>query len=54
MPDSSSDPTSGLTPLGEATAGLHEMFLALIASDFTEWQACRVLGVMLAEQSRQS
>lgn len=53
MPDSS-DPTTVLTPLGEATSGLHEMFLALIASGFTEWQACQVLGVMLAEQGRQS
>lgn len=38
----------------EAAAGLHEMFKTLKESGFTEWQACRILGVMLAEQGRQS
>lgn len=46
-------PGDPFTALGEAAAGLHEMFVSLIASGFTEWQACRVIGVMLAESSRQ-
>lgn len=43
-----------LTVMAEASAGLHEMFVTLVESGFTEWQALRVLGVMLAEQSRQT
>ena len=43
-----------LTPLAEATNNLHEMFLSLLESGFTQWQALRILGVMLAEQGRQS
>ena len=42
-----------MTPLAQAASGLHEMFRTLIDSGFTEWQACRVIGVMLAENSRQ-
>jgi hypothetical protein len=44
---------TGMTPLAEAANELHEMFRTLIDSGFTEWQACRVIGVMLAEQGRQ-
>lgn len=46
-------PATDVTPMGEAASGLHEMFLTLIKSGFTEWQACRIIGVMLAEQGRQ-
>lgn len=46
--------TDPSTPLGEATGSLHEMFLSLIAAGFTEWQALRIIGVMLAENGRQS
>jgi hypothetical protein len=30
------------------------MFLSLIGAGFTEWQALRLLGVMVAEQGRQT
>lgn len=46
-------PSSGMTPMAEAATGLHEMFRTLIDSGFTEWQACRIIGVVLAEQGRQ-
>ena len=42
------------TPLSEGTDALHEMFVTLVASGFTEWQACVVVGVHLAESGRQS
>jgi hypothetical protein len=42
-----------MTPMAESAAMLHEMFRSLIASGFTEWQACRIIGVLLAEQGRQ-
>ena len=48
------DPKEPLTELMEAATQMHEMFKTLKESGFTEWQACRILGVMLAEQSRQS
>jgi hypothetical protein len=47
-------PQDPFTMLSEASSGLHEMFASLIESGFTEWQACRVIGVMLAESGRQS
>lgn len=50
----SSDPSETMTELKEAAVGLHEIFKTLKESGFTEWQACRILGVMLAEQNRQS
>jgi hypothetical protein len=40
--------------LSEAASGLHELFVTLVESGFTEWQAVRILGVMLAEQGRQT
>jgi hypothetical protein len=43
-----------MTPLAESAASVHELFLGLVHSGFTEWQALQVIGVMLAEQSRQS
>ena len=43
-----------MTELMESAAQMHEMFKTLKDSGFTEWQACRILGVMLAEASRQS
>lgn len=46
--------TDPMTAMAESSASLHEMFLSLVAAGFTEWQACRILGVMLAEQSRQN
>lgn len=39
----------GWTPLKVATDSLHELYMTLINSGFTESQACRILGVMLAE-----
>jgi hypothetical protein len=48
------EPREPMTELREAAAHLHEMFQTLKESGFTEWQACRILGVMLAEQNRQS
>lgn len=43
-----------LTPVAEASAVMREYFESLVRAGFTEWQACRILGVMVAEQSRQS
>lgn len=39
------------TPLADAAAQMHELFTTMIAKGFTEAQACRILGVMLAEGS---
>jgi hypothetical protein len=47
-------PPDPSTPLSEAGSSLRELFETLVASGFTEWQACRILGVMVAEQGRQS
>ena len=47
------DPVEPLTPMAESVANMHELFGTLTASGFTEWQACRILGVMLAEAGRQ-
>jgi hypothetical protein len=46
-------PRDPLTGMAEAAASLHELFLSMVEAEFTEWQACRILGVMLAEQNRQ-
>jgi len=43
-----------LTPMAESATSVHELFASLIDAGFTEWQACRVIGVMLAEGGRQS
>jgi hypothetical protein len=48
------EPKEQLTEMRESAAGLHELFVTLKAVGFTEWQALRLLGVMLAEQGRQS
>lgn len=40
--------------LREASLGLHELFQTLVASGFTEEQAIRMLGIMLAEGPRSS
>ena len=45
--------TEPMTQLAEAAVGLHETFRTLTESGFTEWQACRIIGVMLAELGRQ-
>jgi hypothetical protein len=41
------------TPLVEGAVELHEMFSSWVEAGFTEWQACQVLGVFLAENGRQ-
>lgn len=41
-------PVDPFTPLQEAMGGLHELFDALKKQGFTEFQACNILGVMLA------
>lgn len=46
-------PSAGITPMAEAANGVHELFRTLIDSGFTEWQACRIVGVLIAEQTRQ-
>lgn len=40
------------TPLGEAAVSMHEQFRTLVDSGFSEWQAIRLLGVMMAELIR--
>jgi hypothetical protein len=46
-------PSEPLTPTAEAVAGLREMFTSLAEGGFTEWQACRIIGVYIAEAGRQ-
>jgi len=46
-------PNDPLTPLAEAAGQLHETFASLIGQGFTRWQACVILGVMLAQSARQ-
>lgn len=41
-------PADPFTPLQEAMGGLYELFDALKKQGFTEFQACNILGVMLA------
>jgi hypothetical protein len=36
------------TPLQEAFTGLHEMFRTMVEQGFTEYQACVIIGVMIA------
>jgi hypothetical protein len=36
------------TPLSEAAAGLHEWFKTMVEQGFTEYQACVIIGVMMA------
>lgn len=43
-----------ITPIAASMAQLHELFESLTRSGFTEWQALRIIGVMLAENGRQS
>lgn len=45
--------TEPMTPMAEATAHLHEMFVTLVAGGFTEAQALHMLGVMLATNGQQ-
>lgn len=42
------------TPMIESAASLHEFFSSLVAAGFSEGQACRIVGVLLAEGSRSS
>ena len=37
-----------MSPLTEAVAGMHELYLSLVEGGFTDGQACRILGAMLA------
>jgi len=45
-------PDNPMTPMGEAFASLHEMYLGLRASGFTETEACHIIGSFLADQGR--
>ena len=51
MPEMPDSPT---TPMHEMFVHLHEMFVGMKDSGFTDWQACRIIGVWMAEQGRQS
>ena len=42
-----------VTPLAEGAVVVHEFFQSLLAAGFTEWQACQIVGVMIADQGRQ-
>lgn len=44
----------GSTPLKLATDTLHELYTTLTNSGFTESQACKILGIMLAENAGNS
>ena len=41
-----------MTPLAESSVNLHERFEALVSAGFSDWQALRLLGVMIAELIR--
>ena len=43
-----------MTPLFIATNALHEVYETLLQSGFTEDQAIRMLGIMLAETNKRS
>jgi hypothetical protein len=45
-------PKDPLGPAAQGAAELHELFLTWIGAGFTEIQACRILGVVLAENMR--
>lgn len=47
------DLESLVSPLIELSAQIHEMFVSYVSVGFTEWQACRIIGVWLAELGRQ-
>lgn len=47
-------PPNPLTELVEVMAQTREIFESMVAAGFTEWQVCRILGVMMAERGRQS
>lgn len=47
-------PSDPITQMMEGMAQMHEIFKTMTDSGFTEWQACRIIGVMLAEGGRQS
>lgn len=40
------------TPLAEAAAGIHELFKTMVEQGFSEYQACLILGVMLAHNNQ--
>lgn len=42
------------TPLGDAVVSMHQLFINMLAAGFTEWQACLILGMMMANQTRGS
>lgn len=44
-------PPNPITQLAQAGAALHELFISLTSSGFTERQACWILGSMLANQA---
>lgn len=39
-----------LTPMVEASAGVHELFTSLVEGGFTEQQALYIIGVCLGQQ----
>jgi hypothetical protein len=41
------DPTQSMTPMAEAVAQMHELFVSLIAGSFTERQACQIVADIL-------
>lgn len=47
-------PEDPITVMREAIGGIRELFVSMVETGFTEWQACRVIGVMMAENGRQS
>jgi hypothetical protein len=43
-----------LTPMTEASTQLHELFETLLASGFTQLQACTIVGVYMANVTTNS
>ena len=54
MPSDNSNGDFIVTPLAQLAGSANEIFKAYVNAGFTEWQACQILGVYLAELGRQS
>lgn len=47
-------PPDPISVMKEGASQLHELFESRIDAGFTEWQACRIIGVYITEVGRQA
>lgn len=52
-PENDEGPQDPISSLRVASVSLHELYVSLVNAGFTRWQACVIVGVLMAEQSRQ-